>query len=144
MKRRYRMRRGVATVVVATLVTTLAGCGTIIYPDRRGQTRGRIDPAIAILDGVGVLVFIIPGLIAFAVDFATGAIYLPGHKARKEAGVGGFEVVRLSPSDLSRQKIERIVGQRLGSPVDLEAGGVEVVRVADAGAALPLVEGSKR
>ncbi len=65
-----------STLLLALLSQT--GCGTLIYPERRGQSSGKIDPAIAILDGVGVLLFVIPGLIAFAVDFATGAIYLPG------------------------------------------------------------------
>ena len=68
-------------LITSTLVLALlsqSGCGTLIYPERRGQSSGRIDPAVAILDGVGVLLFIVPGLIAFAVDFATGAIYYPG------------------------------------------------------------------
>lgn len=62
------------------LVTQLAACGTIFYPERRGQISGRIDPAIAIMDAIGLLFYIIPGLLAFAVDFITGAIYLPGGK----------------------------------------------------------------
>ena len=58
-------------------------CGSIFYPDRRGQIDGKIDPTIAVLDAVGLLFYVIPGLIAFAVDFATGAIYFePGHTAQ--------------------------------------------------------------
>jgi hypothetical protein len=63
-----------------SLITQLAACGTIFYPERRGQVSGRIDPAIAIMDAIGLLFYIIPGLLAFAVDFITGAIYLPGGK----------------------------------------------------------------
>jgi len=63
-----------------TLVSQLAACGTIFYPERRGQISGRIDPAIAVMDAIGLLFYIIPGLLAFAVDFITGAIYLPGGK----------------------------------------------------------------
>jgi hypothetical protein len=59
-----------------------------MYPERRGQTGGRIDPGVAILDGVGLLVFIIPGLIAYGVDFSTGAIYLPGTHRRSERDTG--------------------------------------------------------
>ncbi len=70
-------QRLTASLLLFTLLSQV-GCGTLIYPERRGQSSGKIDPAIAILDGVGVLLFVIPGLIAFAVDFATGAIYLPG------------------------------------------------------------------
>jgi len=75
--------RLIGGVLVATLLTQLSACGSIFYPDRRGQIDGKIDPAIAVLDAVGLLFYIIPGLIAFAVDFATGAIYFePGHTAQ--------------------------------------------------------------
>lgn len=65
----------VAITFSALLIFELAGCGTIIYPERRGQTGGKIDPAVVIMDGIGLLFWVIPGLVAFAVDFATGAIY---------------------------------------------------------------------
>ena len=48
-----------------------------MYPERRGQRTGTLDPGIVLLDGLGLLLFFVPGVIAFAVDFATGAIYLP-------------------------------------------------------------------
>ena len=70
--------RGAAALALAA---PLSGCGTLLYPERRGQRGGRIDPAVAILDGVGCLLFLIPGLIAFAVDFHQGTIYLPGTQA---------------------------------------------------------------
>ena len=69
--------RVIAGVVAATLLAQLTACGSIFYPDRRGQIEGKIDPLIAGADAIGILFFVIPGLIAFAVDFATGAIYLP-------------------------------------------------------------------
>jgi len=65
-------------VVIATLLTQLTACGTLFYPDRRGQIEGKVDPVIVALDAVGILFYVIPGLIAFGIDFATGAIYLPG------------------------------------------------------------------
>ena len=67
-------------VLCSALVTQLTACGTIFYPERRGQISGQIDPGVAILNGIGLLIYIIPGLIAFGVDFATGAIYLPNGK----------------------------------------------------------------
>ena len=69
--------RLIGGVLVATLLTQVTACGSIFYPDRRGQIDGKIDPAIAIANAVGLLFFVIPGLIAFAIDFTTGAIYLP-------------------------------------------------------------------
>lgn len=67
-------------LLAASLVVQLAGCGTLFYPDRRGQIDGRIDPAVAALNAVGLLIYLVPGIIAFAVDFATGAIYLPDNR----------------------------------------------------------------
>ncbi|MFC5697840.1 polyribonucleotide nucleotidyltransferase [Pseudomonas sp. GCM10022186] len=69
--------RLIGGLVAATLLTQLTACGTLFYPDRRGQIEGKIDPVVAGLDAIGILFYVIPGLIAFAVDFATGAIYLP-------------------------------------------------------------------
>ena len=65
-------------LIVAALLTQLTACGTLFFPDRRGQIEGRIDPMVAGLNAIGILFYVIPGLIAFGIDFATGAIYLPG------------------------------------------------------------------
>ena len=70
--------RVIGGVLAVTLVTQLTACGTLFYPDRRGQIEGRVDPLIVGLNAIGILFYVIPGLIAFGVDFATGAIYLPG------------------------------------------------------------------
>ena len=64
--------------LIAALLTQITACGTLFYPDRRGQIEGKIDPVIVALDAVGILFYVIPGLIAFGIDFASGAIYLPG------------------------------------------------------------------
>lgn len=65
-------------VLIAALLTQLTACGTLFYPDRRGQIEGKVDPVIVALNAIGILFYVIPGLIAFGIDFATGAIYLPG------------------------------------------------------------------
>ncbi|MEH6389565.1 MAG: polyribonucleotide nucleotidyltransferase [Pseudomonas profundi] len=70
-----------ACVLLTTAMTTqLAACGTIFYPERRGQIQGNIDPSIAALNAIGLLFYLVPGIVAFAVDFATGAIYLPDQR----------------------------------------------------------------
>ena len=70
--------RIIGSVVALSLVTQLTACGTLFFPDRRGQIEGKIDPVVAGLNAVGILFYVIPGLIAFGIDFATGAIYYPG------------------------------------------------------------------
>ena len=69
--------RVIGGLIVAALLTQLTACGTLFFPDRRGQIEGRIDPMVAGLNAIGILFYVIPGLIAFGIDFATGAIYLP-------------------------------------------------------------------
>ena len=66
--------------VIITCVLN-ASCGTLLYPERQGQSGGRVDPSIAIMNGIGLLLFVIPGLVAFGVDFHTGAIYLPNSRS---------------------------------------------------------------
>ncbi len=75
-----RLKPLAGTLLSATLVTQLAACGTIFYPERRGQMTGEIDPGVAVLNGIGLLLYVVPGVVAFAVDFATGAIYLPDRR----------------------------------------------------------------
>ncbi|WP_437881719.1 polyribonucleotide nucleotidyltransferase [Pseudomonas sp. LRF_L74] len=74
MRKSSRVLGGVLAV---TLLTQLSACGTLFFPDRRGQIDGKVDPLVVGLDAVGILFYVIPGLIAFGIDFATGAIYLP-------------------------------------------------------------------
>ena len=42
--------RLIGAALVGTLLTQLTACGSIFYPDRRGQIDGKVDPAIAVLD----------------------------------------------------------------------------------------------
>lgn len=77
--------RLISGAIVAALVTQLTACGTLFWPDRRGQIEGRIDPVVAALDAIGILFYVLPGLIAFGVDFATGAIYLNDGKTAQVA-----------------------------------------------------------
>ncbi len=75
-----RLKALASILLSTTLVTQLSACGTVFYPERRGQISGEIDPGVAILNGIGLLFYVIPGLIAFAVDFTTGAIYFPDER----------------------------------------------------------------
>lgn len=120
------MKSAFVRLVAAAAVAGLVGCGAILYPERAGQPKGRIDPAVAILDGIGVLLFIIPGLIAFAVDFHQGTIYLPPGEV---AGNGWRPVAVGGP--LTRQAIEASVSAQLGSPVSLQGPDVRAYRLHD-------------
>ncbi|PSJ46980.1 hypothetical protein C7I36_03520 [Zobellella taiwanensis] len=76
-------KKSLALVLAGVITTQLAACGTVFYPERKGQISGRIDPVVAIANGIGLLFFIVPGVVAFAVDFSNGTIYLPGGRAEQ-------------------------------------------------------------
>ena len=88
-------QKSLALALAGVLTTQLAACGTIFYPERKGQISGRIDPVVAIANGIGLLFFIVPGVVAFAVDFSNGTIYLPGGKAELQE--------RITPDSLNAQ-----------------------------------------
>ena len=120
-------------LIAFILLLQAAGCGTIIYPERRGQAGGRIDPGVAILDGVGLLIFLIPGIIAFGVDFATGAIYLPGKTAKQGTPVNKSDmaVIKVNPDDMSLALLEEILERQTGKKIDLSANHVEVYQMGE-------------
>lgn len=126
------IRKFISLSLVVVTLTNIAACGTIIYPERRGQAGGRIDPAIAILDGIGLLFFIIPGVIAFAVDFSNGSIYLPGGRNNLSSGSeqpDPLNVVKV-PKDMDAQTLEQIVSQHTHVKIDLDDPNLYVQKVA--------------
>ncbi len=116
-------RQTLRLLAVAAVSSSLTGCGTILYPERRGQPHGRLDWGVVALDGIGLLLFFIPGVIAFAVDFATGAIYLPpepcqpvGSMTIEEIDTEKFTIVHTKPS---RENIEKAVEEKTGTKISL-------------------------
>lgn len=73
------MKSTLLTVLLAAgLLLQTSGCGTLMFPERQNKEHsGKLDPNILILDSIGLLFFIVPGLLAFGLDFATDTIYLP-------------------------------------------------------------------
>lgn len=109
----------IGSALCLTLTTQLAACGTIFYPERRGQISGQIDPAVAIMNAIGLLFFIIPGLLAFAVDFTTGAIYLPGGK---HAQIDPQELQKAVRADgsIDHQRLKALIQEHTGQQLPLE------------------------
>jgi hypothetical protein len=124
--------RGIALLVALSVTLSVTSCGTILYPERRGQPAGRIDVGVAVLDGVGLLLFLVPGVIAFAVDFSTGAIYLPPGSARLDLDPSALQharAIQTDPASLTRIKIEELVEQGIGQDIALAAPETRVARV---------------
>ena len=81
------MKHTLASLCLGLIVVLpSAGCWTLMFSQRQHQPHSnRLDANVLILDGLGLLFFVVPGLVAFGIDFYTEAIYLP-HEVEKGEG----------------------------------------------------------
>lgn len=124
-------RQVLAGTGLSLAAASLSACGTIMYPERKGQIDGKIDPTVAILNGIGLLLFLVPGVIAFAVDFSNGTIYLPGTQSRgRRAGKTGVREVAYS-GDLTPARLDAIWTETYGHDAPFRFEDLERREVAD-------------
>jgi len=116
--------------VCAVFTVQLMGCGTLMYPERRGQRGGRLDVGVTILDGIGLLFFIIPGVIAFCVDFSNGTIYLPEHRIMTSMNIKDLRQVKFDPKHTSMAMLEKIIKDQTGCLVKLDQDNVKTTKLA--------------
>ena len=133
MKRNTLRVQGAVVLIVLAIMLGTSSCGTIIYPERRGQPAGKIDIGVAVLDGIGLLFFVVPGVIAFAVDFATGTIYLPpSSSSRLELNPSNLQdakIIQTEPTALTRFEIEALLKKEIRQEIDLASPQTRVARV---------------
>lgn len=130
MKRQFV--RMLHVVVLAVLIIQMSACGYILYSERRGQRPiGRIDPAIAVLDALGLIFFVVPGVIAFAVDITNGTLYLPsGHRhSSVSTETEHMMVIRFNPDELNEKMIQEIVKKHTGVSIRLDLRNVEIYKL---------------
>ena len=129
MKLNGRVIKIISIILFPVMVMQMASCGTLLYPERRHSDiqvtpeGRRIDPAVAALDAVCLVFFIIPGIVAFAVDFATGAIYL--QKGKEQSGNTMPElqekvVVQIIPNEMDKATLERIISREAGVTISFD------------------------
>ena len=102
-----------------------SGCGTIMYPERRGQPAGLVDWKVVGLDTLGLMFFFVPGVIAFAVDFNNGTIYLPQESydvAETKGGTNQLTEISIPTDHLSEHEIGVVVSNHAGQEVKLARG----------------------
>ena len=123
-----KLMRSLNVLISAVLILDLVGCGTILYPERRGQRAGHIDAGVAVLDGLGLLFFLIPGVIAFAVDFSNGTIYLP---ATSKVSLENKDVrlVKFDPDHTSAATIEQMIKNETGQTIKLSQDGMTITKL---------------
>ena len=115
--------------ICGVLTLQLMGCGTLMYPERRGQRGGRLDVGVTILDAVGLLFFIIPGVIAFCVDFSNGTIYLPSRGPVVIERVSQLRQIKFDPKHTSLASIVRIIKNETGYEVKLNQDNMKVAKL---------------
>jgi len=116
-------------VVSVVLVIQLSACGYFMYPERRGQKPiGRIDPAIAVLDALGLLLFIVPGVIAFAVDITNGTLYFPSGRRHPSLSTETehMTVIRVNPAELNEKAIQEVIQKHTGASMRSDLRDVEI------------------
>jgi hypothetical protein len=138
MDRFLRHRRALVWTLTVSLVLGAASCGTILYPERRGQPAGPLDLKVVALDAIGLFFFFVPGVVAFAVDFSTGAIYLPHHGYSAVDATGGtghsreepeLATIHVDPNELTTERLEAVLSEHYGHPVHLDPDTLQKVRV---------------
>ncbi|WP_417387478.1 hypothetical protein [Gimesia sp.] len=99
-----------------------------MYPERRGQPAGDLDWRVVGLNSIGLLFFFVPGVIAFAVDFINGTIYLPPQeygKAEQKYRNAKLKSVPIAADHISPGEISQIVSKHSGREVILLPGKYE-------------------
>lgn len=83
------------------------------------------------MDGAGLLLFFVPGVIAFAVDIIEGTIYLPPdhygstqpeHSNSSALTQSDFHRIPIPQQDLTLTSIASAVQTELGQPISLKEG----------------------
>jgi hypothetical protein len=121
------MRKCVAVLLALSFALPL-GCGTLLYRERVGQPRGKLDAFVVMLDSIALVYFVVPGLIAFAVDFATGAIYLPREAPPPLAGAPSRVQLRmLGEGSRDPRAIAQVVREVAGIELSGDWNEVQVV-----------------
>jgi hypothetical protein len=114
------------STVIALLIIQLTGCGTLLYPERKGQKAGHVDVGVFLLDAIGLLFFLIPGIIAFAVDFSNGTIYLPPTAVGPRTQL---RKIKFDPKRTTVADIEKIIKEETGHTVKMNPGNMRISRL---------------
>lgn len=114
--------------MVLAISSQLFSCGYVLHPDRRGQTSGKVDYAIVGLDAIGLLFFVVPGLIALGVDIVSGTIYLPNSsKGLSSLDFNDAQKIQIDPKNISKESIAAAVKAKTGIDIDLNDPRVVII-----------------
>lgn len=120
----YKIKSITSSALLVTLSIQLFSCGYLLHPERRGQKSGQIDWAIAGLDAIGLLFFILPGLIAFGVDIASGTIYMAQNTPGLRSDDSSFDLkyskqIKIDQKNINKETIAAAIKENTGIDVDM-------------------------
>jgi len=79
--------RFLVVVALAAILLPASGCGTLMYPDRlHAKPSRQLDTRVVVLDCLWLFAWIIPGVVALAIDFSTGAAYFSEGEVEVSSG----------------------------------------------------------
>ena len=75
-----------------------------------------------------MVLFIVPGVIAFAVDITNGTLYFPGGRGHSSGSTGTehMTVIRVNPAELNEKAIQEIVKKHAGVSARADLRNVEI------------------
>jgi hypothetical protein len=116
------LKNVLCVVLCVACLMQLTACGTMMYPERRGQRPelARLDTTVIIMDGVLLFLFVLPGVIAYAVDFSTGCVYLPAGQISDNLETDlplQVKVIQLDPNLITLEAINQAVQEQTGIAV---------------------------
>ena len=130
-----QQRRYLCALLALLMILQSVSCGTILYPERIGQTRGPLDPKVVALNTIGLLLFVVPGAIAFAVDFYNGTIYLPTGTYRgqspDEIASSEWTTMQLPPEIQTREQLGQYLAQHFGHSINFASNDMDVYHLDD-------------
>jgi len=125
-----------ALVMLATLPSATVDCGVLLHPERNGHREGRVDAVSLVFDCLWLLVGVIPGVVALAVDFATGGVYESGRAINVVPGQQvTFRLRGEAPQDAEVAVTIRDAEERASILLDRKVARGEAI--GDVGLALP-------
>ena len=116
-------RRQLALFVLAACGSTMVGCGTLLYPERKGQPRsGPVDWGVVGMDAIGLVFFFVPGVIAFAVDIYNGTLFHPPGSYGQTTPASELNRIDLKRRNPKLGEIAAAITRETGVRVTLEEG----------------------
>jgi hypothetical protein len=117
----------ISLALITTLSSQLLSCGYILHPERRNQKSGHVDWAIVGLDAIGLLFFIIPGLIAFGVDIASGTIYMSSNNNFSNLEFREYKKIKIK-GEVNEKNIIAAINESTGIVIDFDNPNLKIIR----------------